>query len=184
MSKRRGGMGGRPGGAPNQSAMLRQIQKMQEDMEAAQAALETETIDVSVGGGAVTIVMTGSQKVQSITVNPDGSRVFDYPRQPEGWTNYVITIGADGNMSSLRQLLTEDNFARVRPGMDKLEVRRLLGPTAQTKRYDLKNEEVWDWRFKQHGQDSRFFSVTFGADGHVLGSAIGDDPREIVGGGK
>ena len=77
MSKRRGGMGGRPGGAPNQSAMLRQIQKMQEDMEAAQAALETETIDVSVGGGAVTIVMTGSQKVQSITVNPDAIDLED-----------------------------------------------------------------------------------------------------------
>jgi len=70
-------MGGRPGGAPNQSAMLRQIQKMQEDMEAAQAALETETIDVSVGGGAVTIVMTGSQKVQSITVNPDAIDLED-----------------------------------------------------------------------------------------------------------
>ena len=120
----------------------------------------------------------------TITVKPDGSRVFDYPRQPEGWTNYVITIGADGKMSSLRQLLTEDNFARVRPGMDQLEVRQMLGRPAQTKRYALKNEEVWDWRFKQHGQDSRFFSVTFGADGHVLGSAIGDDPREIVGGGK
>lgn len=77
MSKKRGGMGGRPGGAPNQSAMLRQIQKMQEDMEAAQAALETETIDVSVGGGAVTIVMTGSQKVQSITVNPDAIDLED-----------------------------------------------------------------------------------------------------------
>ena len=53
-----------PAGAPNQAAMLRQIQKMQEDMEAAQAALEDETIDVSVGGGAVTIVITGSQVSQ------------------------------------------------------------------------------------------------------------------------
>ncbi len=77
MSKKRGGMGGRPGGIPNQAAMLRQIQKMQEDMEAAQAALETETIEVSVGGGAVTVVMTGSQKVQSIKINPDAIDVED-----------------------------------------------------------------------------------------------------------
>ena len=31
-------------------------------------------------------------------INPeaDGSRIFEYPRQPEGWTNYAITIGPDG----------------------------------------------------------------------------------------
>ena len=51
-----------PGGMPNQSAMLRQIQKMQEDMQAAQQALETETIDVSVGGGAITITITAARK--------------------------------------------------------------------------------------------------------------------------
>ena len=120
----------------------------------------------------------------TITTQPDGSRVFDYPRQPEGWTNYVITIGADGKMSSLRQLLNPDNFARVQPGLDRQAVRKLLGRPAQVKRYELKNEEIWDWRFKQDGQQSKFFSVTFGADGKVLGTAIGDDPREIAGGGK
>ena len=120
----------------------------------------------------------------TLTVLPDGSRVFDYPRQPEGWTNYVITIGPDGRMSSLRQLLNPDNFARVRPGLERQEVRNLLGRPAQMKRYDLKNEEVWDWRFKQDGQQSMLFSVTFGPDGKVLGTAIGDDPREIAGGGK
>ena len=120
----------------------------------------------------------------TITTQPDGSRVFDYPRQPEGWTNYVITIGPDGRMSSLRQLLNPDNFARVQPGLDRQAVRNLLGRPAQMKRYELKNEEVWDWRFKQDGQQSKFFSVTFGADGKVLGTAIGEDPREIAGGGK
>lgn len=56
---------------PNQMQMMRQIQKMQEDMAAAQQSLETETVEVSVGGGAVTVVMTGHQRVQSITVNKD-----------------------------------------------------------------------------------------------------------------
>jgi DNA-binding YbaB/EbfC family protein len=65
MAKRRQGPG------PNQAAMLRQIQKMQEDMQAAQAALEEETVEVSAGGGAVTIVITGHQQVKSITINPD-----------------------------------------------------------------------------------------------------------------
>ena len=49
----------------------------------------------------------------TVTAEADGSRTMDYPRQPEGWTNYVIKIGPDGKMSSLRQLLTPDSFARI-----------------------------------------------------------------------
>jgi len=113
----------------------------------------------------------------------DGSRTFEYPRQPEGWTNYLITIGADGKMSSLRQLLAPDNFARVLPGLDRSQVRQLLGRPAKMQRFDLKDEEVWDWRFKD-GQSSHLFSVTFGADGRVLRATVGDDPRETLTGAK
>jgi DNA-binding YbaB/EbfC family protein len=51
--------------------MMRQLQKMQEDMAAAQESLGSETVEVSVGGGAVTVVMTGHQRVQSITLKAD-----------------------------------------------------------------------------------------------------------------
>jgi hypothetical protein len=40
-----------------------------------------------------------------------GARIFEYPRQPEGQVNYMITIGADGKMSALRQVLKAENFA-------------------------------------------------------------------------
>jgi outer membrane protein assembly factor BamE (lipoprotein component of BamABCDE complex) len=121
---------------------------------------------------------------RTITVAPDGSRTFDYPRQPEGWTNYVIKLGADGKVTSIRQLLTPDNFAKVTPGLTQLEVRSILGRPATMTPYALKKEEVWTWRFKQNGQDSKLFSVTFNADGQVLSSAVGDDPRESMTGGK
>ena len=55
----------------------------------------------------------------TVTVEPDGTRTLDYPRQPEGWTNYVIKVGPDGKMSSLRQLLNPDNFDKVKPGLGK-----------------------------------------------------------------
>jgi DNA-binding YbaB/EbfC family protein len=72
MTKRRGGMGGLPGGMQGgMGGMMRQIQKMQEDMAAAQEALANETVEVSVGGGAVKIVITGHQRVQSLTINKD-----------------------------------------------------------------------------------------------------------------
>lgn len=121
---------------------------------------------------------------KTITVEADGSRTFDYPRQPEGWTNYVIKIGADGKVTSIRQLLTPDNFAKVTPGLTQLEVRTILGKPAKMVPYALKKEEVWDWRFKQNAQDSKLFSVTFDASGKVLSSATLDDPRDSLSGSK
>lgn len=118
----------------------------------------------------------------TVTVEPDGTRTMDYPRQPEGWTNYVIKIGPDGKMSSLRQLLNPDNFAKVKPGLSQQDVRNILGRPAKTVPYALKKEEVWDWRFKQNGQESKMFSVTFDASGKVLATAVGDDARETMAG--
>jgi len=64
------GGGGLGGGGGGQAGMLKQLQKMQQDMADAQSALEEETVEVSVGGGALTILITGHQRVQSIKINP------------------------------------------------------------------------------------------------------------------
>ena len=113
---------------------------------------------------------------------PDGGRTFEYPRQPEGQDNYFITLGADGKMSALRQVLKPAEFAKVTPGLDKTEVRKLLGRPAKTQRFDLKpDEEHWEWRWLD-GQQSRLFNVTFDRDGKVATSAIADDMRSTQGG--
>lgn len=57
------------GAGMNQAGLMAQIQKMQDDMKAAQEALEQETLEVSVGGGAVTVVITGHQRIQSIKID-------------------------------------------------------------------------------------------------------------------
>ena len=62
------GMGGGP---QNMNAMLKQAQKMQEDMNAMQAELETKEFEVSAGGGMVKITITGKKEVKSITVAPE-----------------------------------------------------------------------------------------------------------------
>jgi len=107
-----------------------------------------------------------------------GARTLEYPRQPAGQVNYMITIGTDGRMSALRQVLKPTNFARVEPGWDKLQVRRLLGLPARTTRYEMKNEEIWDWRFAD-GQEAKVFSVTFDRDGRVTSSATTLDAKEL-----
>ena len=119
----------------------------------------------------------------AVYTEQDGTRTFEYPRQPEGQRNYMITIGSDGKMSALRQVLKADTFSKVAPGLDKAQIRRLLGRPAKTQAYPLKQEEVWDWRFLD-GAQSKLFSVTFDKDGMVSGSAATADPRENNVGGN
>jgi len=118
----------------------------------------------------------------AIHVDSDGSRTLEYPRQPEGRSNLMITIGPDGMMSALRQVLTEANLARVRPGMGPDEVRRILGQPAARQRYPLAREEVWDWRFRS-GAENKLLSVVFSFDGVVLRTAVTLDPRDLYAGG-
>lgn len=66
-----GGGGGPklPGGA--KGGLAGQLQAMQQQMLAAQEALGEQTVEVTAGGGAITVVMTGHQKLQSITIDPE-----------------------------------------------------------------------------------------------------------------
>ena len=122
---------------------------------------------------------------EPVAVYPEenGARTLEYPRQPEGQRNYMITIGNDGKMSSLRQVLKADTFGKVKLGLDKAQVRRLLGLPGKTQVFALKQEEVWDWRF-QDGAQNKLFSVTFDNNGVVVGSAATLDPRENNVGGN
>ncbi len=51
--------------------MLRQLQKLQEEMVKTQEALGDETVTVTAGGGAITVVISGHQKIQSISIEPE-----------------------------------------------------------------------------------------------------------------
>jgi outer membrane protein assembly factor BamE (lipoprotein component of BamABCDE complex) len=111
-----------------------------------------------------------------VTVEPDGTRVLEYPRQPEGQQNYRITIGTDGRMAALRPLLHPGSFAQVTAGMDAASVRTLLGPPAAVRPYAASRTEMWEWRWLD-GAQARVFQVTFDATGQVQSTAIADDPR-------
>ena len=53
---------------PNMNQMLKQVQKMQQDMEAAQEQLKHEEVEASAGGGMVTVKISGDLVVKSITI--------------------------------------------------------------------------------------------------------------------
>lgn len=66
MARRRGGFGG-----GQQRQMMQQLQKLQEEMLKAQEELGQETVEVTVGGGVVRVVMTGHQKLQTVEIDRD-----------------------------------------------------------------------------------------------------------------
>jgi hypothetical protein len=108
---------------------------------------------------------------------PGGDRILEYNRNPAGHQNYMITIGPDGKMSALRQVLTPENFARVQPGMMMEEVRRMLGKPARQDRYAQTTEVAWSWRFLQPPNTSMLFTVWYDRDWRVARTSTAPDPE-------
>lgn len=59
------------GGPQNMNQMIKQAQKMQEEITKVQSELEEREFETSVGGGAVEIKMTGSKKLLSLKIKPE-----------------------------------------------------------------------------------------------------------------
>lgn len=53
--------------------MLRQVQQMQDKMTKVQADLEHETVEATAGGGAVRVMASGTQKLVSVTIDPEAA---------------------------------------------------------------------------------------------------------------
>ena len=62
------GMGGGP---QNMNAMIKQAQKMQEDMAALQEELDNREYDISAGGGVVGVKINGKKEILSIDIKPE-----------------------------------------------------------------------------------------------------------------
>jgi DNA-binding YbaB/EbfC family protein len=81
---------------PNMQQLLKQAQKMQQDMMAAQEQLKDETVEASAGGGMVTVVVSGDLAVQSIKIDPDA---ID-PDDPEMLADLVLAAVNEGLRSA------------------------------------------------------------------------------------
>ena len=55
---------------PNMNQMLKQVQKMQQDMMAAQEQLKHEEIEASAGGGMVTVKVSGDLELRDVRIDP------------------------------------------------------------------------------------------------------------------
>jgi hypothetical protein len=113
---------------------------------------------------------------ETVWMGAGGERTLEYNRQPEGRTNFMVTIGADGRMTALRQVLEPATFRQVAPGMTADEVRRMLGRPAKVTPYGLRNQVAWDWRYTQPPNTPMVFTVWFGPDNRVVSADSGPDP--------
>ena len=66
----KGGFRGMPGGM-NQAAMMKQAQKMQQEMLRMQEEMENKTYTAAAGGGMVTATVSGKHEVKDIVINPE-----------------------------------------------------------------------------------------------------------------
>lgn len=58
------------GNMGNMAGMMKKVQKLQADMAKMQEELKARTLEASVGGGAVTVVVTGEKQIKSIKIAP------------------------------------------------------------------------------------------------------------------
>ncbi|GAA0778709.1 YbaB/EbfC family nucleoid-associated protein [Clostridium subterminale] len=63
--------GGFPGMGGNMNNLMKQAQKLQKQMEEAQKDLETKEFEASVGGGAVTVRVSGKKELKDIVIKPE-----------------------------------------------------------------------------------------------------------------
>ena len=66
----KGGFRGMPGGM-NQAALMKQAQKMQQDMIRMQEELENKTYTATAGGGMVSATVSGKHELKELTINPE-----------------------------------------------------------------------------------------------------------------
>ena len=71
----KGGMGGMNN--INMQAMMKQAQKIQEEMKKAQEELEDSLFDGTAGGGLVTVTLDGKKRVDAIKIEPDAVDLDD-----------------------------------------------------------------------------------------------------------
>ena len=101
--------------------MMRQVQKMQADMVAAQEALGEETVEASVGGGMVTAVVSGTGDLKKISISPD---VVD-PDDVEMLEDLVVAAVVEA--TRMAQELAQERMGGLTAGLDVGGLGGLLG---------------------------------------------------------
>jgi len=95
----------------NMQKMMKQVQKMQAEMAKAQEQLGQETVEATVGGGAVTVVVNGHQELQSIKISPSAVD----PEDVEMLEDLILAAVNEGLRKS--QELVAERMSKITGGL-------------------------------------------------------------------
>jgi len=107
----KGGFRGMPGGM-NQAAMIKQAQKMQQEMLRMQEEMESKTYCASAGGGMVTATVNGKHEVQNIQINPEAVDPDDVEMLQD------MIIAAVNEAMRAADIDSANNMSRLTGGMN------------------------------------------------------------------
>ena len=107
----RGGFRGMPGGG-NQAAMMKQVQKMQQEMLRMQEEMENKTYSASTGGGMVTATVNGSHEVVSLQIKEEAVDPDDVEMLQD------MIIGAINEAMRAADTDSANNMSRLTGGLN------------------------------------------------------------------
>ena len=107
-----------------------------------------------------------------------GDEVRYYSRQPYGRQIYAARIGPDHKLVSLEPRLTDQNVAKLRPGVLRDEdVRDLLGPPYRVEQFPRLQREAWTYKMLSGGMTEKDLYVQFSPDRVLREVMMIDDPE-------
>jgi DNA-binding YbaB/EbfC family protein len=92
--------------------MLRQLQQMQDQISKAQQEIEQSTVEASAGGGAVTVVVNGQPRVQSVKIEPEAVDPDDVEMLED-----LVVAALNEALDKVRTMQAE-RFGSVAGGLD------------------------------------------------------------------
>ena len=128
-------------------------------------------------GAPLTAVTAQLGQPNAVYPDPAGGQVLEYRGQPMGQFQYMARIGPDGRLVAYDQVLTSENFGKVKVDRwTKDDILRNFGRPAEVSRVYAHDYEVWSYRYKEAGVWNSMMNVHFDAQGVVRQMLNGPDP--------
>ena len=86
----------------NMNSVIKQAQKMQEEMERVQEELEDKTVEATSGGGAVTVVASGKKEIISLKISPDAVDPDDVETLED-----LVMVAVNGAIKKADEMMAE-----------------------------------------------------------------------------
>jgi len=100
---------------------------------------------------------------------------LEFPRGPKGKHTYFVNFDEQGKLISWTQVLTEERFKLIQPGMPEDEVMNLIG--AGKERFGLARNRGYVWSFRYQTPLCQWFQIEFTAEKTVRSVGYGLPPE-------